>query len=208
MRVLVACERSGIVRNAFLALGHDAHSVDLEEAEDGSIRHYKNDAIKIATAAWLHWDLMIAHPPCTYLASSGLHWNGRIQGRAEKTEEALMFAEKLWNLPIKMIALENPVGCLSRKIGRATQCIQPYQFGEDASKRTCLWLKGLPPLRPTSFIEPRYINGRPRWANQTDSGQNRLAPSMTRATDRARTYTGIAQAMAKQWTVEKDRRDG
>jgi hypothetical protein len=146
-----------------------------------------------------HWDLMVAHPPCTYLSVSGLHWNGRVEGRAEKTESALALVRRLMDAPVKRICIENPVSCISSRIRKPDQIIQPYQFGHDASKATCLWLKGLPPLRPTKFIEPRIVNGKNRWANQTDSGQNKLGPSPTRAMDRAKTYQGIADAMAKQW---------
>jgi hypothetical protein len=147
------------------------------------------------------WDLMIAHPPCTYLCSSGLHWNKRIPERAQKTEEALEFVQVLLDAPIAKIALENPIGCISTRIRKPDQTIQPYQFGDDASKATCLWLKGLPPLRPTQFVEPRMVNGKPRWANQTDSGQNRLPPSADRWKIRSETYVGIAEAMVAQWGV-------
>jgi hypothetical protein len=149
------------------------------------------------------WDLMIAHPPCTFLSSSGLHWNKRRPDRAQETEKALAFALELWKLPIKLVCMENPIGRLTkvmRELGNMVQTIQPYQFGHDASKGTCLILRGLSPLRPTKFIEPRIVGGKPRWANQTDSGQNRLAPSEHRSMDRARTYQGIADAMASQWS--------
>lgn len=195
VKVLVACEYSGVVRDAFLARGHGAMSCDLLPTEvEGP--HYQGDVRDV-----LHdgWDLMIAHPPCQYLASSGLHWNKRVPGRAEKTEDALAFVALLLDAPIPRIALENPVGCISTRIRRPDQVIQPYQFGADASKSTCLWLKNLVPLRPTNYVAPRVVNGRPRWGNQTDSGQNKLAPSDTRWKDRSRTYPGIAAAMADQW---------
>jgi hypothetical protein len=143
---------------------------------------------------------MIAHPPCTYLCSSGLHWNKRRPGRAEETEKALEFVRRLLDAPMPRIALENPVGCISTRIRPYDQAIQPYQFGHDASKKTCLWLKNLPPLRPTKMVEPRMVNGKPRWGNQTDSGQNKLPPSADRWAIRSETYQGIAQAMAEQWT--------
>ena len=101
--------------------------------------------------------------------------------------------------PIHRIAIENPIGCIGTRIRKADQIVHPYQYGHDASKATCLWLKNLPPLRPTSFVEPRMVNGRPRWSNQTDSGQNRLPPSADRWKIRSETYTGIAEAMASQW---------
>ena len=216
MRVLVACERSGIVREAFRRRGHNAWSCDLLPAEDGSPYHIQGDAVIASLDTdglrepgddW--WDLMIAHPECRYLSVSGLHWNHRRPERAALTEQAAEFAVALWNAPIKRVALENPVGILSSRIRKPDQIIQPYQFGEDASKATCLWLRGLPPLIPTKRVPGRIVNGKERWANQTDSGQNRLGPSPTRSMDRARTYQGIADAMADQWgTVEPAYRNG
>lgn len=196
MRVLIACESSGVVRDAFRKRGHDAWSCDLLPADDGSPYHIQGDCLE---EAYKDWDLMIAHPPCTYLSSSGLHWNKRRPGRAELTEEALEFVQKLMDSPIERIAVENPVGCIGTRIRKANQYIHPYQFGEDASKKTGLWLKNLPDLRPTGYIVPRIANGKPRWANQTDSGQNRLPPSKDRWKLRSKTYQGIADAMADQW---------
>lgn len=196
MRVLVACEYSGRVRRAMESKGHDVLSCDFEPAEDGAKNHYQGDVLDVIGE---EWDMMICHPPCTYLASSGLHWNKRVEGRAALTEEAISFVLTLMNSGIPKIALENPIGCLSTRYRKPDQIIQPYQFGEDASKSTCLWLKGLPLLTPTAFVEPRMVNGKPRWANQTDSGQNKLTPSADRWKERSRTYYGIAQAMADQW---------
>ena len=196
MNVLIACESSGHVREAFRARGHNAWSCDLLPADDSSPYHYQMDALD---AAMIGWDLVIAHPPCTYLCSSGLHWNKRVPGRAEKTEQALEFVRKLMALDVPRLAIENPVGCIGTRIRKADQYIQPYEFGHDASKNTGLWLKGLPPLLPTSFIMPRIVDGKPRWGNQTDSGQNRLAPSADRWKKRSQTYAGIAEAMADQW---------
>ena len=142
---------------------------------------------------------MIAHPPCTYLCSSGIHWNKRRPDRAIQTENALAFVKLLLDAPIPKIALENPIGIISSRARKPDQIIQPYQFGHDASKATCLWLKNLPKLTATQFIEPRIINGRPRWGNQTDSGQNKLPPSKDRWKIRSETYAGIADAMARQW---------
>lgn len=195
MKILVACESSGVVRDAFTLLGHDVTSCDLLPTESPG-KHYQGDVEDILDEGW---DLMIAHPPCTYLCSSGLHWNKRRPGRAAKTSEALAFVRRLLAAPIPLIALENPRGCISTAIRPPDQTIQPYQFGHDASKATCLWLKGLPPLKPTEFIAPRLVDGKPRWANQTDSGQNRLPPSKDRWKIRSRTYDGIARAMAEQW---------
>ena len=195
MRVLVACEYSGIVREAFKAKGHYAFSCDLLESEQKGYHHCGNvlDILKY------DWDLMIAHPPCTYLASSGMHWTTRGIRDPKLTEDALEFVKQLLDAPIPMIALENPIGCISSRIGKPDQIIQPYMFGEDASKATCLWLKGLNPLVETCKVEPRIIDGKKRWANQTNSGQNKLAPSKDRWKDRSRTYMGIAKAMAEQW---------
>lgn len=195
MKVLVACEYSGIVRDAFIARGHTAVSCDLLPTDvDGP--HYQGDVLDIMNDGW---DLMIAHPPCTYLCSSGLHWNKRTPGRQEKTDEALEFVKLLLAAPIEKIALENPIGCISTKIRKPDQTIQPWQFGHDASKATCLWLKNLPLLTPTELVAPRIVDGKKRWGNQTDSGQNRLPPSEDRWKIRSETYRGIAEAMAQQW---------
>ncbi|MBK8132433.1 MAG: hypothetical protein IPK48_06785 [Gammaproteobacteria bacterium] len=218
MRVLVACEYSGRVRRAFQALGHDAWSADFEPAEDGSPNHYQGDCFDLIGSH--HFDLMVAHPPCTYLSVSGMHWTTRGLRDPQLTEDALAFVWRLMSAPIAKIAVENPVSIISTRIRKPDQTINPYQFGEDASKKTCLWLKGLPPLIPTDFVAPRMVccgsvvpggdkygcpicNGakvaRPRWGNQCDSGQNKLGPSDTRWKERSRTYEGIAHAMATQW---------
>lgn len=162
--------------------------------------HIQGDVVKV-----LHdgWDMMIAHPPCTYLCSSGLHRNKNNPARQEKTEQALRFVRQLLAAPIPCIALENPVGCIGTQIRNADQTIQPYEFGEDASKRTCLWLKGLEPLIYTYRFPGRWVhcNGKlvERWSNQTDGGQNKLGPSQDRWAKRSVTYAGIALAMASQW---------
>jgi len=199
MNVLVAFERSGIVREAFRVRGHNAWSCDLEASEDNSYYHFRMDSLECIKGS--HWDLIIAHPPCQYLCSSGLHWNKRTPGRAEKTEAALrLFTEAYFAATLKSrAAFENPVGCVSSRFRKPDQYIQPYDFGHDASKKTGLWLHGLPLLKPTKYIEPRIVDGKKRWGNQTDSGQNRLGPSDARSMERARTYTGIANAMAEQW---------
>lgn len=218
MNVLVACEFSGVVRDAFIARGHNALSCDLRPTERPG-PHYQGDVRDVLADP--EFDLMIAHPDCTYLSVSGLHWNRRRPGRAAQTEAALDFVRYLLRVAIRRKCIENPVSCISTRIRPATQIIQPWMFGHDASKATCLWLDELPPLTPTLQVDPRMVccgaevpdglgkygcpncNGdkvaRPRWANQTDSGQNRLAPSPTRAMDRSRTYSGIAAAMAEQW---------
>ena len=196
MRVLVACEYSGAVRDAFIRAGHYAASCDLLPSESPLGDHYQCNVLDIIDHGW---DLMVAHPPCTYLSSSGLHWNKRRPEREQMTKYALQFVSQLMEVNIPRIAIENPIGCISTKIRKPDQIIKPYQFGHDASKNTCLWLKGLPLLRPTQFVEPRLINGKSRWANQTDSGQNKLTPSPDRWKIRSETYTGIAKAMAEQW---------
>lgn len=196
MKVLIACEYSGTVRDAFLKAGHDAMSCDLLPT-DVAGPHYQGNVMDIINQGW---DLMIAHPPCTYLCSSGLHWNKRRPERAKQTEDALDFVRLLLAAPIPKIAIENPIGCISTRIRPPDQTVQPWQYKHDASKATCLWLKGLPPLRPTGFVEPRIVDGKRRWANQTDSGQNRLPPSADRWKIRSETYSGIADAMVSQWT--------
>lgn len=218
MRVLVACEESQEVTKAFRALGHEAYSCDIVQDSGGHPEwHIQKDVIELLDNTYWYWDMLIAFPPCTYLCSSGLHWNKRKPERAAQTEEALQFVAKLMNYPIKYKAIENPIGCIPTRIkydGYGTyhvvdntnklgvypsQIIQPYQFGHDASKSTCLYLQGLPKLSGTKYIPPRIVNGKNRWGNQTDSGQNRLGPSEGRAAIRSKTYSGIAAAMADQW---------
>jgi hypothetical protein len=196
MRVLVACEYSGTVRDAFAALGHDAMSCDILPT-DRPGNHYQGDVRDVLDDGW---DLMIAHPPCTYLSVSGIHWNNRGRGW-EETEKSLGFVRLLMGSDIPRIALENPVSIISSRIRKPDQIIHPHQFGHDASKATCLWLKNLPKLQATESIAPRIINGKSRWGNQTDSGQNKLAPSKDRWKIRSTTYTGIAEAMAAQWSA-------
>lgn len=200
MRVLVACEFSGTVRDAFTAAGHDAWSCDLLPTETAG-NHYQGDVRDILYGE--PWDMLIAHPPCTYLCSSGLHYNHKRPGRAALTSEAVEFVKLLWSAPIERIAIENPIGCLSTRMCKPTQIIQPYQFGHDASKSTCLWLKNLPPLQPTQYIHPSIIEYRgktvKRWGNQTPHGSNKLGPSKDRWKLRSLTYSGIAAAMANQW---------
>ena len=195
MKVLVACEYSGAVRDAFIARGHDAMSCDLLPT-DVPGPHYQGDVSNIINDGW---DLMVAHPPCTYLSVSGMHWTKRGLRDPKLTEDALEFVNLLLNAPIARIALENPVSVISSRIRRPDQIISPWQFGHDASKKTCLWLKSLPMLQPTKIIEPRVIDGKKRWGNQTDSGQNKLPPSKDRWKIRSETYRGIAEAMAEQW---------
>lgn len=197
MKILIACETSGKVRSAFRAKGHDAWSCDILDSMDNSDFHIKGDAIEALYSD--SWDMVIAHPPCTYLAVSGMHWTKRGYRDPQLTEDALEFAWQFFKAPVKYICIENPVSVISTRIRKPDQIIQPWQFGHDASKKTCLWLKNLPLLAPTSLIEPRIVNGKRRWSNQTDSGQNRLGPSPERWKLRSETYQGIADAMAEQW---------
>jgi len=198
MKILVACEESQAITIELRKLGHEAFSCDLEPCSGGHPEwHLKEDAISVAYG--FDWDMMIAHPPCTYLSVSGLHWNKRNPERAKKTEQALEFVQKLMDAPINKIAIENPVSCISSRIRKPDQIIQPYEFGEDASKKTCLWLKNLPLLKPIEYCPSRIVNGKERWSNQCDSGQNKLTPSPERAKLRSKTYPGIAKAMGEQW---------
>lgn len=220
MRVLIGCEHSGVVRDAFAMLGHDAWSCDLLPCEAGG-QHLQCDLL---TVLGYGWDLLIAHPDCTYLTCSA-EWaygdgpyhqkvkSGTLTGAARRAArvEAIRFVEQIAMAPIPKIAIENPaVGALNKNLDLMkygfrsnfpTQKIHPYQFGHDASKNTGLALKGLPDLviDPSLYVEPRIVNGRPRWGNQTDSGQNRLSPGKDRWRHRARTYDGIAMAMAERW---------
>jgi hypothetical protein len=197
VRVLIACEYSGTVREAFRALGHEAMSCDLLPTDQPG-PHYQGDVRDLMGQGW---DLMIAHPPCTYLSVSGMHWTTRGKRDPQLTEDALDFVRLLMNAPIDRIAIENPVSVISSRIRKPDQTVNPYDFGEDASKRTCLWLKGLHPLRkdPADTIAPRIVDGKKRWGNQTDSGQNKLAPTVDRWKIRSTTYKGIANAFAAQW---------
>ena len=192
MKVLVACEFSGTVRDAFIRQGHEAMSCDFFPSETKG-PHYQGDVMDIIGDGW---DLMIAHPPCTYLAVSGMHWTTRGLRDPQLTEDALSLVKKLLEAPIPRICLENPVSIISSRIRKPDQIIQPWWFGHDASKKTCLWLKGLPALTPTDLLEG---DNKTRRSNQTPSGQNRLPPSPDRWKERSKTYQGIAEAMALQW---------
>lgn len=209
MNILVACEYSGAVRDAFTRRGHHAVSCDLLSSETPGY-HYRGDVRDILHRAW---DAVIAFPDCTYLCGSGWHWvaRGRIEAdgrpRMAHVEEALAFARMFIDGPetahIPLRGVENPVGRLSTLVRKPDQIIQPHWFGDDASKATCLWLHGLPRLMPTRRVPGRQLirNGKTmeRWANQTDSGQNKLAPSDDRWKIRSATYPGVAEAMAEQW---------
>jgi len=207
--VLIACEYSGVVRDAFARRGWNAWSCDLLPTQSPG-NHFEGNLLERLDGHTMGpdyngetkvpWDLIIAHPPCTYLSSSGMHWTTRGLRDIQLTYDAVEFVKKIVNANARHIAIENPIGILSTYLRKPDQIIQPYNFGDDASKRTCLWLKGLPKLVNTQYIEPRMVNGKARWSNQTDSGQNKLTPSSHRALDRAKTYKGIAEAMSDQWT--------
>jgi hypothetical protein len=185
MRVLVGCEFSGRVAQAFSDRGHDAWSCDLLPREIPG-NHIQDDVLKRLDDGW---DIAIFHPPCTHLAVSGARY---FKYKQKEQAEALDFVRKLLDAPIPKIALENPVSVISSKIRKPDQIIQPWMFGHEESKKTCLWLKNLPKLVPTKIMEIRN-------RNLTPSGQNKLTPSPTRWMDRSRTYQGIADAMAEQW---------
>lgn len=196
MKILIACEESQSVCKEFRALGHEAFSADLQECSGGHPEwHIQGDVKRVLQD---EWDLIIAHPECRYIANSGVHCLHKDPPRWGKLDKACDFFNLFLNHPCPKICIENPVPhkyALERFHGnqKYTQTIQPWQFGEDASKRTCLWLKGLPPLIPTDIIVKN------KYANQTPSGQNKLGPSPERAKLRSKTYSGIAKAMAAQW---------
>jgi len=218
MRVLVACEYSGRVRDEFQSLGHEALSCDMLPT-DSPGNHYQGD---VRDVLYDGWDMLVGHPPCTYLSVSGMHWTARGLRDPNLTEDALDFVRLLMDAPIKHIAIENPVSVISTRIRKPDQVVQPWQFGHDASKKTCLWLKNLPLLQPTLIVQPHLFccgvevpdgcgdrgcanccgdnKAKERWGNQTPSGQNKLGPSEDRWKIRSETYKGLAQAMAMQWS--------
>lgn len=183
MRVLVACEFSGAVRDAFSKAGHDATSCDLMDSETPG-NHYKGNVLDILNDGW---DLMIAHPPCTHLAVSGSRW---FFNKQAEQKEALEFVQTLLDAPIPCIALENPISIISSRIRKPDQIIQPWMFGHGETKATCLWLKGLPKLKATNIVEGR------------DARVHRMSPGPNRWKERSRTFSGIAAAMADQWETK------
>ena len=190
MKVLIACEFSGVVRDAFIKKGHDALSCDLLPSDNPG-PHYQGD---IRDVVYDEWDLMIAHPPCTHLAVSGARW---FKYKKKEQEDALAFVQTLMDVNIDKIAIENPVSVISSRIRKPDQIIQPWMFGDPFTKTTCLWLKGLPKLKSTDITHKgeRHItkSGKslPEWYN--------LPPGPDRAKTRSRTFEGIANAMAEQW---------
>ncbi len=186
MRVLVACEFSGVVRRAFRALGHDAWSCDLLPAEDGSEYHYTGRVEEVIHQRNWPFDMMIAHPPCTHLAVSGARHFAAKQADGRQ-QEALDFVRMLMSADIPRIAIENPISIISSRIRKPDQIIQPWMFGHGETKATCLWLKNLPPLTPTNIVEGR------------EARVHRMPPGPNRWKERSRTFEGIAAAMAAQW---------
>jgi len=180
LRVLVACEFSGIVREAFKNKGHDAWSCDVIDTEING-QHLKKDVLEVLDQKW---DLMIAHPPCTHLAVSGARW---FKDKQQEQMMALDFVKQLMDAPIEKIAIENPISIISTKIRKPDQIIQPWMFGHGETKATCLWLKNLPLLKPTNIVEGR------------EPKVHREPPSKDRWKNRSRTFKGIAEAMAEQW---------
>lgn len=183
MKILIACEYSGTVREAFAKLGHDAWSCDILETEIPG-NHLQCDVREIIGDGW---DMMIAHPPCTHLAVSGARW---FKDKKVEQAEALEFVRFLLNSPIERIALENPISIISSHIRKPDQIIQPWQFGHGETKATCLWLQNLPKLKPTNIVEGREQR---IW---------KMSPGKNRWKERSRTFEGIAQAMANQWGLE------
>jgi hypothetical protein len=180
VRVLVACEYSGRVRDAFIAKGHDAISCDLLPT-DAEGPHHQGDVTELLR---LGWDLLIAHPPCTHLAVSGSRW---FKDKVKEQAEALIFVQALMDAPIPKIAIENPISVISSRIRKPDQIIHPWQFGHGETKATCLWLKGLPKLMPTNIVEGR------------EAKVHRMPPGPNRWKLRSTTYAGIAAAFADQW---------
>lgn len=183
MKVLIACEFSGIVRDAFIKNGHDAISCDLLPSEAPG-PHIKDDVLGYLAC---DWDLLVAHPPCTYLCNSGVRWLYTEHGRWEKMENAASFFMELFNANIGKICIENPIPHKYTRLPKYDQIIQPWQFGHGETKATCLWLKNLPKLAATSIVDGRTQK------------IHLMSPSDDRSKNRSRTYTGIANAMAMQW---------
>ena len=180
MKVLVACEYSGRVRDAFLAQGHDAWSCDLLDSE-ASGPHYRRSVFDVIPEGW---DMLVAFPPCTHLCVSGARW---FKDKKVEQQEAIQFFMALAGAPVPRIAIENPIGIMSTQYRKPDQIIQPWQFGHGETKATCLWLKGLPLLSPTNIVDGR------------EARVHKMPPGPNRWKERSRTYLGIAEAMAKQW---------
>jgi hypothetical protein len=205
MKVLIACEFSGIVRDAFAARGHDAWSCDLLPCEQGG-QHIQGDCPEVLQQGW---DLMVAHPPCTYLTVSANKWMKpefmhKFPDRPRQRQEAIAFFMALYNAPIERVAVENPIGIMSSTFRKPDQVIQPWMFGHGETKATCLWLRGLPPLQPTHRKDDFFCAQEPEARGQR---LHKLPPSPDRWKERSRTFQGIADAMAEQWgAARRDKR--
>ncbi len=197
MKILVACEFSGRVREAFRKLGHDAWSCDLLPSDDNSPYHIQGDVLERLNEGW---DMMIAHPPCTYLSNAGLHYITGDSGRGIKVAEAVHFFLQLYNAKVPLIAVENPVGYMSTHFRKPDQIVQPFWFGEAERKATCLWLKGLPKLVPTDMvgIKPKGTVTR-KTGPKAGKKYNYYFHNGKNAHERSRTFQSIANAMAEQW---------
>jgi len=210
MKILVACEESQAVTKELRKLGHEAFSCDLLPCSGGHPEwHYQQDVFEVIDKGW---DMMIAHPPCTFLAVSGARWLYNKDGsknveRWENQAKALDFVQKLMDVPINKIAIENPISVISSNIRKPDQIVQPWQFGDKAQKSTCLWLKNLPKLEPTDIVEKgefiEFISKKgvkkrqPKW--YFEALKNAKTPA-ERRTLRSKTFKGMAEAMAEQWT--------
>lgn len=223
MRVLIGCARSGVAARKFRAAGHQAFECDLEPTRGNPAWHYQADIFSVLGGEHIgvprgnYWDLFIVHPPCTYLSVSGLHWNKRRPEREQKTRDALKFIQRIVHFAsnVRKFCLEQPQTCIATRLPEidatfVKDTVQPYEFGDDASKSTVLRLRGLPVLKrdPAKRCAGRRVewprgSGKmvERWSNQTDSGQNRLPPSADRAEIRAITYPGIVDAWVAQWAT-------
>ena len=196
MKVLVACEYSGVVRDAFSAMGHEAWSCDLLPSESKGL-HVTGDVLPLLKQGW---DLMIAHPPCQYICSSGMHWTTRGLRDPQLTIDALEFVKTLMTAPIQRIAIENPVGIMSSRWRKPNQYVQPYFFGDQQRKKTGLWLKNLPCLEPTNIVEPElHITKGDGKTNPSWHWETRNLPHEERGKARSKTFQGLADAMASQW---------
>lgn len=202
MKVLVACEESQEVCKAFRAIGHEAYSCDIEPCSGGHPEwHIQVDALELLK---IHWDMIIAHPPCTYLTNAGNRWfnpeyHERFPEREKQREDAVRFFMAIWNADCSHVAIENPQGIMSTRFRKPDQYIEPFYFGEAEKKKTGLWLRGLPKLKPTNIVDPVIIKCKsgvmePRWHMETIS-----IPSKERSRIRSKTFPGIARAMAEQW---------
>lgn len=232
LNILVACEESQAITKELRKLGHNAYSCDLLECSGGNPQwHFNMDVFKVIknkggklqngdSAKVKKWDIMIAHPPCTYLAVSGAQWyyhpddkhlpienrrpHDKYPNRAQDREEAINFVKRLWESGIEKIAIENPIGVLSSRFEKPSQIVQPFMFGDEARKTTCLWLKNLPQLKPTKMVgegERVYFKSgksQPKW--YSDAFVKAKTPE-ERRTMRSKTFPGMAKAMAKQWTI-------